>query len=49
VVSRAGTVTISGHDRAAFAGWWHAGSGIASELGIDLARTVLTTGLAVPG
>jgi hypothetical protein len=49
VASRAGDVTITQPDRDAFSCWWRAGSGTAGELGLGLARTLLLTGLAVPG
>ena len=42
-------VTIAESDRDAFTAWWQAGSAAAGELGIGLARTLLLTGLAVPG
>lgn len=49
VTSRAGTTTIPAADREAFTSWWLSGSGSAGELGLDLARTLLMAGLAVPG
>jgi len=49
VVSRAGDVMIPAADRDAFAAWWRTGSGTADQLGLALARTLLLTGLAVPG
>lgn len=49
VTSRAGELTVAATDRAAFTSWWSTGSGTAGELGLALARTLLLTGLAVPG
>ena len=49
VVSRAGEVTIAASDRDTFTSWWRTGCTSAGELGLHLARTLLLTGLAVPG
>ncbi len=49
VASRAGEVTIADADRDSFVAWWRAGAGTAGQLGLALARTLLLTGLAVPG
>lgn len=49
VTSRAGETTVSAADREAFERWWQAGTGTAGELGLELARSLLLTGLAVPG
>ncbi len=49
VSSRAGQVVIPAAERESFLSWWRAGGGTAGELGADLARKLLLTGLAVTG
>lgn len=48
VVSRAGRMTVPAADAGAFRRWWQQGTGTAAEIGPDLARSLLVTGLAVP-
>ena len=49
VSSRAGQVIIPAADREAFANWWQARRGTSGELGAELTRKLLLTGLAITG
>ena len=49
VTSRAGQVVITAADRETFLSWWQSGHGTSGQLGTDLSRKLLLTGLAVTG
>ena len=49
VSSRAGQVIIPAAERETFLSWWHSGRGTTGQLGSELTRKLLLTGMAVTG